>query len=199
MALLEPRARGRRFRARLLLSTSDANEAAIRMSLIRWARAPPLRGSALRSAAVARSPSQRTPSSPLVPVVLFLSDRPSAGHTWLLRGFPTSSMQVQCVPGSNAASVEVLRSIVHGHCYTEPTIAFRLPYTMPVCLAILVAVTWLIGFVAACTMVMVALVIAGLVARRPKKTVWRCQVAAVVVEPVCSQTGRVLSRSKNAH
>ena len=86
------RQRRRRWRARLMNSSVDALEAALRLSLLRWH---------------ARGDRGRVESRP---IILLLGDEASRGASWMLRGLPTSASEVHVLPRAVLRSEKALRA-----------------------------------------------------------------------------------------
>lgn len=73
----------RQLRARLVLSTTDAIEAALRLCLIRHAQFS----------------SQKSSHGMQVPVVLLVGEHSARGHSWLMQGLPICGLRLQVAGG----------------------------------------------------------------------------------------------------
>lgn len=130
------------WRARLMLSATDANEAALRLCLIHWER----RWKRSRSTADEGMPTPR----------ILIIGRGNHGHSWLLSGRPTRNVRLIALPLDaldTDAAMDCLQAVLQQH--TPP----RLPATD----------------------------------RLSSESRHISPFAAILLEPVCSQTGMRLS------
>lgn len=116
-----------RWRARLVLSSTDANEAAVRLCLVRWEKGQPRRAKGPRQTTAASTEHPGVASAGLaegakaaavgVPVVLVIGPGLAHGSSWMLRGLPVAGVRLEVISDASACSSATLRTALEAHAH----------------------------------------------------------------------------------